>query len=1134
MAISNRDRLGKALDQLRDSLLPYISRQLYDNLGSDWQDRLDPKNNNLQDVTVLLGLFMDHWQTIFKKLLSQSDRAYVSELKEARNKWAHSAPMASDDVDRYLDTAVRLCRNINACEQADAIRAIREELQQQVFSDRARNRTRYQASLENQIQPGLVPWREVITPHPDVIHGRYQQAEFAADLDLVHRGIGSPEYTDPIEFFRRTFITAGLKDLLRIALQRFNSQGGEPVIELQTNFGGGKTHAMLGIYHLGSTAASGKPVPLADLPGLDQLCSELNIHSLPRLCRAVLVGTAFNPTEIDRKPDGSEVHTLWGELAWQLGGASAYGQIAESDRSQVPPGARALAALFEAHGPCLILLDEWVAYARNLVSPGKSLPAGSFDAQLSFAQQLTEAVKQVPNALLLISVPQSRNEIGGSDGETACDGLKNVVTRLAYQWRPATGTESFEIVRRRLFEPITTKEGGANRDAVVRAFTDQYAANKADFPSEVRESGYRDLLTSAYPIHPELFNRLYEEWSTLDRFQRTRGVLRLLALTIEGLWNGNSKDLLIMPSSMPIDDNDVRNELVKFLDNQWEPIIATDVDGAQSVPTQLDKENPNFGRVSACKRVARSLYMGTAPGATRERKGINDQRVKLACVMPGEPIAVFGDALRRLGDRGRFIQQDGDRYWIDTNPNLNRTAEDYRESYLRQGEELLAEANQLLSEEASRRGLFDGLHASQLDTSGIPDEPATRLVLLAAQYSHKRGQNDSPARQWAASCLQSKGNSPRQYANTLIFLAPDKDNLENLFQALADRRAWQKVIDEKKLLNITPYQEEVAAGKIKAATEAIAARIPETWSHLLVPYQSEPGPQGPSWDERRISGGKGSLAERSGEKCSQEDLLAEQLGARTIRDKLNAFLWRERPHVQVRELLDWCRKYLYLPRISSDQVILHALINPQASLSGESTFHLADGFTPASSDGSAGRYTGLRHQASSSTQPASLNTLIVKDEVALAQIEADRVKPVESPAPGLGTGTGLGTGLGTGIRTGTGTSRPLTGEGPGPAGPGGIAPPPAPPPPAPAPPAPPKAQLPSRYVASVKLDPTRASLQMSAFMEEVMSHLQALPGAQIELTLEVQVNAAGGIDEQTARIVLENSAALKVDRPGLY
>ena len=1114
MALSNRDRLGKALDQLRDGLLPYISRQLEGNIGPSWQDRLPPPANNLQDVSVLLGLFMDHWQNVFKKPLSQSDRAYVSELKEARNKWAHSEPVSSDDVDRYLDTAVRLCRNINASEQADAIRAMREELQQQVYSDRARNRTRYQASIENQIQPGLVPWREVITPHPDVINGRYQQAEFAADLDLVHRGIGSPEYTDPIEFFRRTFITEGLRELLRIALQRFNGLGGEPVIELQTNFGGGKTHSMLGVYHLGSD------VPLADLPGLDQLCSELDIHSVPRVSRAVLVGTAFNPSKIDRKPDGTEVHTLWGELAWQLGGAQAYAQIAESDRSQVPPGARALAALFEAHGPCLILLDEWVAYARNLVSPRASLPAGTFDAQLSFAQQLTEATKQVSTALLLISVPQSRNEIGGSDGETACDGLKNVVTRLAYQWRPATGTESFEIVRRRLFEPIATRDGGANRDAVVRAFTEQYAANKADFPAEVRESGYRNLLTSAYPIHPELFNRLYEEWSTLDRFQRTRGVLRLLALTIEGLWNGNSRDLLIMPSSMPIDDNDVRNELVRFLDNQWEPIIATDVDGAQSVPTQLDRENPNFGRVSACKRVARSLYMGTAPGANRERKGINDQRVKLACVMPGEPIAVFGDALRRLGDRGRYIQQDGDRYWIDTSPNLNRTAEDYRESYLRQGEELLAEANQLLSKEASRRGLFDGVHAAQLDSSGIPDEPSTRLVLLAAQYSHKRGQGESsPALQWCSGCLQSKGNSPRQYANTLVFLAPDKDNLENLFQALADRRAWQKVIDEKLLLNLTVNQENQAAGKIQEATTAIAARIPETWCHLLVPYQTEPGPHGPSWDERRLSGGKGSLAERAAEKCSQEDLLAEQLGARAIRDKLNAFLWRERPHVEVRELVDWCRKYLFLPRISSDQVILNALINPQAAMSGESTFHLADGFEAGSGEGSPGRYAGLRHQSSSSTQPPSLNSLIVKDEVALAQIEADRVRPVDPLPPPPDSGDDKD--------PDKPTTWPSTGDGSRKPG-DGVAPPPPPPP------LPPKPQLPTRYVASVKLDPTRASLQMSAFVEEVMSHLQALPGAQIEMTLEVQVNAPGGIDEQTARIVLENSAALKVDKPGLY
>lgn len=1113
MALSNRDRIGKALDQLRDALLPYISSQLYDNVGTNWQDRLPPQANNLQDVSVLLGLFMEHWQTVFKRLLSQSDRAYVSELKEARNKWAHSEAMSSDDVDRYLDTAVRLCRNINASEQAEAIRTMREELQQQVFNERARNRTRYQATIANEVESGLKPWREVITPHPDVISGKYQQAEFAADLDLVQRGIGSAEYTDPVEFYRRTFITDGLKELLRIALQRLNGQGGEPVIELQTNFGGGKTHSMLGLYHLSSGT------PLANLPGLDEVCSELGINNVPKASRAVLVGTAFNPSKVDVKADGTEVHTLWGELAYQLGGATAYAQIAESDQQQVAPGARALAALFEAHGPCLILVDEWVAYARNLVDKS-DLPAGTYDTQLTFAQQLTEATKQVANALLLISVPQSINEIGGSNGELACNGLKNVVTRLAYQWRPATGNESFEIVRRRLFEPITTQDDGANRDAVVRKFCDMYAANRADFPAQAREPGYRDLLTSAYPIHPELFDRLYEDWSTLDRFQRTRGVLRLLALTIEGLWNGNSKDLLIMPSSMPIDDNDVKNELVRFLDNQWEPIISQDVDGGQSIPTRLDAENPNFGRVSACKRVARSLYMGTAPGATRERKGINDQSVKLACVMPGEPIAVFGDALRRLGDRGRYIQQDGDRYWIDTSPNLNRTAEDYRESYLRQKDELIAELNTLISKEAAKRGDFAGVHTAQIDSSGIPDEPSTRLVLLAAQYTHRKGVEFSSAMQWTTQCLQSKGNAPRQFMNTLVFLAPDGQNLDNLFLALADRRAWQRVLDEKLLLNLTVNQEKQAAAKVEDANRTIDARIPETWCHLLVPYQSEPGPHGANWDEKRLSGGKGSLAERASEKCVQEDLLANQLGARAIRDKLNAFLWRERPHVQVRELVDWCRKYLYLPRVTNDQVIIDALVNAQAALSGETTFHLADAIDEATS-----RYSGLRPQQASSSQLPNLNSLIVKDEVAQAQIAADKAAAqqaaaaTESGASSFTTSTftntdpsnpGIGKAVAKPADEGTSTNPTTTSAESS------------------------KPALPTRYVASVKLDPTRASLQMSTFVEEVMSHLQALPGVQIEMTLEVQVNAPGGIDEQTARIVLENSAALKVEKPGLY
>jgi hypothetical protein len=291
----------------------------------------------------------------------------------------------------------------------------------------------------------------------------------------------------------------------------------------------------------------------------------------------------------------------------------------------------------------------------------------------------------------------------------------------------------------------------------------------------------------------------------------------------------------------------------------------------------------------------------------------------------------------------------------------------------------------------------------------------------------------------------------------------------------------------------------------------VASRIPETWCHLLIPYQSQPGPGGALWEEKKLTSGKGSLPERASERCVQEDVLFQQLGARRLRDDLNRFLWTDKPHVAVRDLVDWSRKYLYLPRVVNDQVILNALVSAQAALTGEATFHLADGF-----DEATGRYNGLRPQQVSGTSPASLTSLVVKDEVASVQIETDRLAEQERRTTSLGPDAGGSSGPGLGILK------------PGdPVGPGSV-PPPPPPPPMPVSP-----KLPTTYTASVKLDSVTAGPQVGKFLDEVMSHLQALPGVEIEMSLEVQVRAPSGIDEATARIVLENSA-LKVEKPGLY
>jgi predicted AAA+ superfamily ATPase len=265
-------------------------------------------------------------------------------------------------------------------------------------------------------------------PHRDVASGDYQQAEFAADLWQVHLGQGSNEYRDPVEFFRRTYLTESLKAMLVGAVERVSGRGGDPVVQLQTNFGGGKTHSMLALYHLFSGIAP------TELSGIEAVMKEAGAEALPTVRRVVLVGNKISPGKPTTKTDGTVVRTLWGELVWQLGGRVAFDRIAEDDERATSPG-DVLRQLFVEYGPSLILIDEWVAYARQLHDQS-DLPAGGFETQFTFAQVLTESAKLAGNCLLVISLPASDTagsphtqaedvEVGGRRGREALDRLRN-------------------------------------------------------------------------------------------------------------------------------------------------------------------------------------------------------------------------------------------------------------------------------------------------------------------------------------------------------------------------------------------------------------------------------------------------------------------------------------------------------------------------------------------------------------------------------------------------------------------------------------------------------------------------------------------------------------------------------------
>ena len=190
--------------------------------------------------------------------------------------------------------------------------------------------------------------------------GTFQLAQFAADLRQVQQGIAGPEYGDPVEFFGRTYLTRGLRYLLEQAIKRLTGGGGEPVIDLMTTFGGGKTHSVLAVYH----AAGG--VPAERLPGVRELLDAIGVEDLPvRVNRAVLVGNDLSILGMP-KAEGITVNTLWGELAYQLGDKDGYAMVARYDEQSVPPTTTDIADLLAKYSPCVMLIDEWVAYLRQL------------------------------------------------------------------------------------------------------------------------------------------------------------------------------------------------------------------------------------------------------------------------------------------------------------------------------------------------------------------------------------------------------------------------------------------------------------------------------------------------------------------------------------------------------------------------------------------------------------------------------------------------------------------------------------------------------------------------------------------------------------------------------------------------
>lgn len=470
--------------------------------------------------------------------------------------------------------------------------------------------------------------------------------------------------------------------------------------------------------------------------------------------------------------------------------------------------------------------------------------------------------------------------------------------------------DGFEIVRRRLFTPVNDE---AARDDVCQAFIRLYDENPTDFPRECREGTYLDRLRAAYPIHPELFDRLYEDWSSLERFQRTRGVLRLMAAVIHDLWMRDDRSLLILPGSITLDAPRVRNELMRYLPEGWSAIVDKDVDGEHAEPRAIDESSPRFGTVSAARRVARTIFLGSAPSVRQQTvRGIEDVRVRLGVAQPGESVAVFNDALSRLVERLTHLYSGNRRYWYDTQPNLRRTMEDCAGKL--DPAEVEAEIVRRLRQ-IRERGDFKAVHVSPA-SGDVPDEQEARLVILSSSAGHRANRPDSAALVAATEILDKRGNGPRTHRNMLSFVAADAEQVNALEQETRRYLAWKSIVEDADALNLDAHQRREAAQGEQRSNETVGTRLSEAYCWLLVPTQE--GTDAMKWEATRIAGGQENPVAKAAKKVRTSEQLITRWSSALLRMELDRWLWKDAPHVSLKRVWECLTTYLYLPRLRDE------------------------------------------------------------------------------------------------------------------------------------------------------------------------------------------------------------------------
>ena len=642
---------------------------------------------------------------------------------------------------------------------------------------------------------GLPAWFNVVVPQSDIRDGVLDESIFAANIEEVASGTAPVVYQDIRYFFECTYVTEGIKELIRRVVQALNGQESQNrVISLQTGFGGGKTHSLISLYHVVKDSSTFKR--------LDTASSILEPQDMPQFDHArVAVFTQNTVSVVDghKVYDDIITHTLWGELAWQLGGPEGYERVRNADIQMVAPTAQDIKPIIEGASPALILIDELADYCNR--ASGKVVGSGTLFTQTnSFIQTLTEVVASVPKTVLICTLPASAREVASSEiGQEILSALETRVVRVGSSVKPVDDEEIYEVVRRRLFDRITNYDV---IEQVARKYKDMYHNRRDSLPAEADRVAYVERIKKSYPFHPELIDLFHIRWGSDSKFQRTRGVLRLLASIVKDLWSRKSSlagtQALIQTSDVRLENlPTLQSQITSLMGSQWDSVMHADVFGTISNAYKLDEQNVgnHIGEYHLATAVTTTVLMASI-GSSSQR-GLTLKQLKLCLLKPDAFQHIDIDStVNQLENVVHYMYKSSiggeQSFWFQSKPNINilvnQAKGDVKE------EEVNAEIMRMVKQSVANLGQVKVL----VDPTGdVPEQKQLTFVVMHPKYTVAAGGDVSRSAQYAIKQMaQMKGSSQRVYRNTMLFLVCSEAGKAALSMKLREYLACDKIMTE--------------------------------------------------------------------------------------------------------------------------------------------------------------------------------------------------------------------------------------------------------------------------------------------------------------------------------------------------